>query len=56
MMYSVPGDSKDQQVIMYNQESIHELGFCQEDWILIALLGGDYSVRKPDNCIVTYLS
>jgi hypothetical protein len=49
MMYSVPGDSKDQQVI--------ELGFCQEDFILIVLLaGGDYLVCKPDNCMVTYLS
>ncbi|KAF8228009.1 PIN domain-like protein [Tricholoma matsutake] len=44
----VPGDSKDHQVIVYNQESICELGFCQEDFILIALLaGGDYSVSKP---------
>ncbi|KAF8223227.1 PIN domain-like protein [Tricholoma matsutake] len=38
------GDSKDQWVMMYDQESIHELGFCQEDFVLIALLvGGNYS-------------
>lgn len=48
IIYSVPGDSKDHQVIVYNQESICELGFWQEDFILIALLvGGDYFVSKP---------
>lgn len=44
VMDSLQGDSKDQRIMMYDQESIRELGFCQEDFVLIALLaGGDYS-------------